>query len=469
MRWTTWAFVLAISAIATSELAAQRLRQPNSLQRVSYRYNYLAQAEESPSDLPATPNGEAAAVDADVVPAEASDEAKGGGDDAWDKGDSGCCDNGCCDGGCCGNGCCDGGCDSACGCCGRDAWTLFPNDECSCVKVGGWLQAGYHNRSTGLFNDYPDHFALHQAWVYAEKVAKAGACSWDWGFRADFMYGLDAQKTQAFGNPNADIPDSGTWDASWDNGVYGYAFPQLYGEIARGDFSLKFGHFFTLVGYEVVPATGNFFYSHAMTMFNSEPFTHTGALATYKASDDLEVYAGWTLGWDTGFDQLGDGSNFLGGFSASLTDSMTATYITTMGDMGDAIFPNGRGDGYTHSIVLDVNVTDNFNYVLQSDMVNLNTFGGNNDEIGVNQYFIYTLNDCWSYGSRVEWWKSDAGFDHGGQSNPTGQSISYYGWTTGLNYIPHPNLRIRPEIRHDWSPAADYDKYVFGVDMVMTF
>ena len=122
-------------------------------------------------------------------------------------------------------------------------------------------------------------------------------------------YGTDAQKTQAFGN------DDGIWDVTFDNGPYGWAMPQAYLEFAAGDWSVKVGHFFTLVGYEVVPAVGNFFYSHAYTMFNSEPFTHTGALATYTGYENLTLYGGWTLGWDTGFDQYGGGSSFLGGFS----------------------------------------------------------------------------------------------------------------------------------------------------------
>ena len=61
-----------------------------------------------------------------------------------------------------------------------------------------------------------------------------------------------------------------------------------------GDLSIKAGHFFTLIGYEVVGATGNFFYSHAFTMNNSEPFTHTGVLGTYDLGDGYTSYFGWT-------------------------------------------------------------------------------------------------------------------------------------------------------------------------------
>src|SRR5690606_21833194 len=125
--------------------------------------------------------------------------------------------------------------------------------------------------------------------------------------------------------------DPGHWDYlnGWDHGYYGWAMPQLYAEVAYGDLSVIAGHFYTLLGYEVVPATGNFFYSHAFTMYNSEAFTHTGVLATYSASDNLTLYGGWTLGWDTGFNQFGGGSSFLGGASVGITDDATITYILT--------------------------------------------------------------------------------------------------------------------------------------------
>ena len=76
------------------------------------------------------------------------------------------------------------------------------------------------------------------------------------------VYGTDAQKTQAFGNPGAGVRGFGTFDASLDHGEYGWAIPQAYAEVAVGDLSVKVGHFFTPIGYEVIPVTGNFFRSH---------------------------------------------------------------------------------------------------------------------------------------------------------------------------------------------------------------
>ena len=362
----------------------------------------------------------------------------------------------------CGSGC-GGGCSlGLCDCNLGDAWTLsgaIHGDCPPCVNVGGWIAAGYHSEANDLFLDTPDQFSVTQLWLYAEKVA---SCESPFGFRVDAVYGIDADDTQAFGNP------PGSWDflngLDYDDG-YGIAIPQLYGEVALSDtWSIKAGHFYTLIGYEVVTAPDNFFYSHAMTMFNSEPFTHTGVLATGALSDELTVYAGWTLGWDTGFDQLDDGSSWLGGFSVTLSDNAAFTYISTAGNFG------WRGDdAYSHSLVFDVSLTDSVNYVLQSDLVRVD--GTGEDNVGINQYFLYSVSDCLGLGARMEWWKGDVltGYAPHGGVLPAAGSLSYYAATFGANIRPHANVVVRPEVRVDWSPAADYDQSYFAIDAIFTF
>ena len=199
-------------------------------------------------------------------------------------------------------------------------------------------------------------------------------------------------------------------------------------------------------------------------MFNSEPFTHTGVIGSYSVSDNLEVYGGWTLGWDTGFDQLNSGSSFLGGFSATLSDDLTFTYIATAGNFG------WRGDdAYSHSMVFDAQLTDSLNYVLQSDLVRVDQTG--EDNVGINQYLLYSVNDCLGLGTRLEWWKGDVltGYAPHGGVLPASGSQSYYAATFGANIRPHGNLVVRPEYRYDWSPALGYDQGYFAVDAIVTF
>ena len=319
-------------------------------------------------------------------------------------------------------------------------------DECdSGPTIGGWMQWGYHSQDTpgiGRFNSHPHRFNMHQGWIYVEKKAD-GCKGLDWGYRADWVYGVDGADTQSFGN----TPGRFDYLNGFDHGIYGWAIPQLYAELAYGDLSVKAGHFYTIVGYEVVTAPDNFFYSHAYTMYNSEPFTHTGVLASYAVSEKVQVHAGWTLGWDTGFDRFDDGSNFLGGASVGLTDNVTFTYITTIGDFG------WRGEGYAHSAVLGYSVTEKLNYVLQSDLVETNA--GADHQYGVHQYLLYAINDCLGAGARLEWWKN--------------ADNSQYEATFGVNIKPHANLVIRPEIRHDWNPGNRQNVTTFGSDVILTF
>lgn len=477
MKLSSWAWAWALmGCLFLSDASAQGLRQPFSVQPAGFDYNrYLNEDTASPSDQPA-PVVNSTQHSAPAPVAQGAPVASAGCD-------TGCassgCDAACCDSGCSSCGCASacnscGGC-SSCGCgCGLNLTSLTNSlglgncclgepfslgsalfCEGSCWTAGGWTQVGYHDENNGQFNNHRGDVNLHQQWLYLEKTAKPTDCCWDWGFRADLMYGVDGADTQAFGNTLGGDGNPRGWDTGWNHGIYGWALPQLYLEVARGDLSIKAGHFYTLVGYEVVAAPDNFFYSHSFTMYNSEPFTHTGVIATYSVNDCLDVYAGWTLGWDTGFDQFDDGNSFLGGVSATLTDDITMTYISTIGDFG------WRGDdGYMQSVVFDTQLTDNLQWVFQTDYLRVDETG--EDNTGINQYFIYTINDCLSLGHRVEWWKTDPLIAGAG-------SLSVYESTWGINYKPHANLIVRPEIREEWSPALDYDQTIFGVDVIATY
>ncbi|MEL6105783.1 MAG: porin [Planctomycetota bacterium] len=363
---------------------------------------------------------------------------------------------------------CDGGCDSGCnsGCGGGlfdcdlgDPFALF-GEACG-YAAGGWVQMGYHDKAIPLFNSRPDEYQLHQAWFWAEKTMDT-SCGFDWGARIDYIYGTDSQDTQAFGINNDH------WDNGWDNGSdYGHAIPQLYMEMGYGDWTIKAGHFYTIIGWEVVTAPDNFFYSHAYTMYNSEPFTHTGALATLSVSEDLEVYGGWVLGWDSGFEDNGDA--FLGGASLAVSEDINLIYATVAGRFADNLGGNERG--YMHSIVADVAVTDSLQYIFQSDYLDTQDASGAGvrNTIGINQYLIYTMSDCLAAGARMEWYNEDGVFNTFGNEN------DIYALTLGLNVKPHANLIVRPEVRFDWDDNSVLgleggdDQTTFGIDTIFLF
>ncbi|ODA30326.1 hypothetical protein A6X21_00100 [Planctopirus hydrillae] len=320
------------------------------------------------------------------------------------------------------------------------------------IVFGGWADLGYSSNPDLSFTDAgeDDNVNMSQLYMFVKKEAD-GSKGIDWGFRFDALYGTDGNDAQSFGNPKPTYDNS----ATFDHGIYEWALPQLYGEIAVGDVSVKMGHFYTIVGYEVVTSPDNFFYSRQLTFWNSEPFTHTGALATWKASDKLTVWGGWTAGWDTGFAQFNGGSNFLGGFNYAATDKLSFIYTTALGDFG------ARGTGAINSFILSYMITEKLQYVGQYDVLGTNndvdfqTDGVARDSGGLINYLFYTINDQWKTGARWEWYKPDG--------------VSYYEMTYGVNYKPTQNFVLRPEVRYQWSPGISYEEFIFGVDAIFKF
>jgi len=372
----------------------------------------------------------------------------------------------------------------ACGCktsncgkasCGGSAWF-----------AGGWLNGGIMTNFTNNdvrndpvpFSNPAGEFLGNQAWAYFGKEADNGGHGWAWGARVDFVYGADGPDTQSFGD--------GGWDFGWNSGgEYGSAIPQIYGEIAYNDLSVKIGHFYTILGYEVVQAPQNFFYSHSYAMSYGEPFTHTGMLAEYAYDDCTTLWGGFTFGWDSGFDNVNDAYTYLGGARRQLSDNVTATYAFTFGDYGNGIGPAGnQGDIYSHSLVLDVQLTDRVNYVFVHDLgVNYALGGpaGNAEWYGISNYLFYTINECWKAGVRLEWF-DDADGLRIATVNDGLNDLHYWGATVGLNWTPRENIIIRPEFRFDWASShSDMDfndvfvnntknnLELFAIDFIWTF
>jgi hypothetical protein len=387
----------------------------------------------------------------------------------------------------CGTVSCDGGCGGGCGsggllglgllggdCCLGEPWKLISEPICG-INIGGWTSVGYHSHANpNSFNNYDGRVQLGQQWFFAEKVAD-GSEGLGFGGRIDYVYGTDAPDTQAFGIPN------NHWDNSWDNGTpgvgglspgYGHALPQVYGEVAMGDLSVKVGHFFTIVGNEVVQATGNFFYSRQFTFYNAEPFTHTGALSTYNLDDCTQLYNGYVMGWDSGFEDNGDA--YIGGIKRKVSDNLSLLYTTVLGRFGDGNPAVGERGG-VHNFIMTANLTDNLTYINQTDYLYTNNAGGvtQRNTYGNINYLIYKVNDCLSVGQRFEWFNI-SGLGIG--NNVPRQNDDVYNYTVGLNYKLNSNLMVRPETRWvfdkqrvGFNERNESSQASFGGDILFTF
>jgi hypothetical protein len=146
----------------------------------------------------------------------------------------------------------------------------------------------------------------------------------------------------------------------------------------------------------------------------------------------------------------------LGGLAYQATDAIKVIYITTIGDLGLR-----GGDAYYHSFVVDLALTERLGWIIQSDLLSV----GETDELdkGITNYLFYTINDCWKVGMRAEWWYN------GNVANNVPDNTEHTALTFGLNYRPHANLVLRPEVRWNRSQDDQYDVDLFGIDAVVTF
>lgn len=453
--------LLAISAVG------QDLQQPDSIDLNTYAYNYYYQeAAPSPSDLRVEPPTVDDAGDdwADGKDGDKHGKGKGRGVAGWLG----------------------------------DRWSLD-----GFINFGGTVNADNPvNRFNGpvTFNDRDD-FMLNQLYLSLGRAADNGGCGFDWGARVDFLFGTDYIFTQSVGletKDNGDNAWNGLTTGLGNPDLYGLALPQAYVDLAYNKLNFRLGHFYTIMGYERVAANRNFFYSHAYTMQYGEPFTHTGGLLTWSG-DRLTLNGGLVNGWNK-TDAVSDKLAFLGGVTytpESERYSLTLSVISGEED-GTAPLPvpPATSPRNAYSLVLNYHVTSRLNYVFQHDYGKQHDrFGPNVDAewYGINQYLFYTLNDCWRFGARFEWFRDDDGArlsaapvrvgGPGGlglmlPGGPADFAGNYYNVTLGANWTPRANIVVRPEVRWDWSDgtaAAPFDdfssdsQFTAAVDAIIAF
>jgi hypothetical protein len=399
------------------------------------------------------------------------------------------------------------------------------------IKWGGWINGSItHN-----FNEPDDNFngpvtfgdrhnegQLNQFYLWLQRAVTASGSKWDVGGRFDFMLGTDAIFTQGYGVPAQDLRsldplNRGDWDLFLldDNRFYGIALPQAFLEInvpIGTGLSVKVGHFYTPIGYEVVTAPDNFFFTKPYTFQYGEPFTHTGILGSYTFNDNWSamlgaVTASATGGWDGNFfnTQI-ENWDALAGATWTSTDKNYSVGITgTAGPRSEDF-----GDLWAiYSIVAKANFLNNtLHYIFQHDhgfADNVLTARGVRDArwYGINQYLLYDINDKVSVGLRGEWFRDEDGFRVLGPArcgagfnvegtNPDGSlntsnyacpnnatvigADNYYEVTVGMTYKPVKWVSLRPNLRYDWTDkirafdtGTSTDQFIMSGDVLVVF
>lgn len=373
--------------------------------------------------------------------------------------------------------CGDGG---ASGCCsdfqcgspgGTPTWRGAAARWLRAIEFEAWLDQGVtintlspRNRSNRpvTFNDGSNEYQMNQLYLVLDKPVDDSGWSWDLGGRVDFLYGTDARFT---GSRGLELRRDGA--PKWNSEDYGLSMPQLYAEIYapwwRG-VRFKLGHFYTILGYETVPAVDNFFYSHSYTMQYGEPFTHTGLLASAPVGP-FHVNAGFSRGWDN-WEDNNNGLDVLAGISWKTPDERIELALAACSGPEQDEPPSNANMRTVYSLVGKFQLTERWLYVVQHDLgIDENAVDQRDRDahwFGLNQYLFYTFNPYWSGGLRFEWFRDEDAY----RIDPV-NAADYYELTLGVNYKPSNRLICRSELRWDWATgmAPGYRPFGDGTEM----
>jgi hypothetical protein len=421
-----------------------------------------------------------------------------------------------------------GSCGCGCGCDNGHRWTNLLGDQCKLdcpdvktnrwfdpdchpwlkcenITVTGWIEAGIsgHDGPRGDGYNGPDGFAdrdgelqVNQVYTTIQRAVKpTDECTWVTGFTIDTLVGSDYRYPLSRG---LDAQDNGNPRIYFDDRkFYGEAIPQAYLEVANTKWDFKIGHWYTLLGNEVVIPTGNFFYTHNYSFLYAYPFTHTGVLGTYTKDDYVTYNIGVEQGWDN-FDDTDHGVGVIGGVTVKSCDKKT-TLAYFFEDSREPIAGVTGPDAnrFTNSIVVTENLTDRTTLVLENAdgfQADGNGHGGDASWFGFTSWLTYQMNCCWTTGFRAEWFRDTNGTrvapvgDFTVPPTPGANTASSGGfagdftdYTYGFNYKYSGNLTLRPEIRYDmydpnggtgpkpFSSGTSNHQWVYSCDAILLF
>ena len=331
----------------------------------------------------------------------------------------------------------------------------------SFVRFRGWVNGGYtfntdapKSNFSGPYNaidrDVPQ---FNQFYLIAERPLPQVSGEWGIGGRVDLLWGYDYFLTQSTGFER-DSDGSPGWNAN----RYGLALPQIYGEVGSKDLSLKLGHFYTIIGYEGVPAINNFFYSKSYAYQFAGPFTHWGGMMSWRPTGEWHLQAGVHNGWDTFKRDVKNRPGVI--VSAEYAHSSNIWSVGAALTTGDepSAKQNDVANRTRYSVIAKIRPLERVEYVFHHHLAfqkDGKLSGGTSQWYGIDQYLYYTISQYVKTGLRFEWFRDDDGTRVSGspiRGNPNRGPFegNFYSLSVGLNVKPHANVLIRPEVRRDW-------------------
>ena len=365
--------------------------------------------------------------------------------------------------------------------------------------ISGWVEGGFtgnfnsprDNQNFGrLFDDRSNEPMLNQAVITLERTLDPKATGFDWGFKAQVMYGTDARFIHSQGLLDKALKTN-YQQLDVVEAYLNLHFPVL----TSGGVDVKIGKFVTLEGAETIDPRSNIFYSHSYIFNYGIPFNHTGIMTTTHLTKVVDIYAGITRGVNTSLQDNNSSPAFHGGFGLNFNEGKFVLTATT--HIGPETANNNRSQRYLNDVTATWKVTDKFTSI--TDLNYIYDAAANAQGYGLAQYFTYAFNDKVSAGVRAEVWRDEKGFYVTSFADPNdpsralrgqaatdvrtvgGGSTTYGALTVGMNLkptVPKPfSLTIRPEVRVDTSlnntrpfnNSSSRTMVTAGLDFLLTF
>jgi len=339
------------------------------------------------------------------------------------------------------------------------------------TTLSGYVSTGYKfgsgNASTGYFRAGEDIDAFSLDVIDLKLSSAQGDGAMDTGYTVELWMGPAAT-------------DIGTGDSG--AGTSTVELMQANIDLRISGIDLKIGQFGTVVGNEVYNYNENAFYTHSWG-FAIEPTHHTGILASYTVSDDLQIGVGLANSTAASINAKGanaENKTVLATVSYTLpsgTGALAGTelyyaYVAGADSSGSA---DTNTDYHYSSIALPELVANLTAKVVWDHVEHAGTTGyaGTNSDV-VGLYLGYSLNDTTTLNVRYEAGNINT---HAGASSATASTIggdnmdNLQSLSIGVNHKIWDNVISRIEYRHDEvdTTGTDDQQEVIALNLIYTF
>jgi len=340
------------------------------------------------------------------------------------------------------------------------------------IEYGGWIQGSVtyaFDKSNGdietrVFDFEDQDPTLNQVAFFVDKQLDTEK-SFDIGGRLEMIWGGDARFTASNGLFDDDEDTQEQFDLT-----------QLYVDLVlipgENSLTLRAGKFITPLGYELVNPEANAFYSHNL-LFLLVPYSHTGVLLTYQASENLSVFGGISRGWDQSLEDNNDAIDFIGGGTFAFSEATEAILSFTTG-------PEYADDNSHYktaiNLILSHQLSDQIFIAGEATYIYDSNQGQNGDAAntyGVGAWIGYTLTDEVTLNGRASWLNDTSRVD--------GFDTNVYEATVGVDIRPFVSdeigkgLRFRPELRGDYAQDSIFDdgddnlQFTAAIDAIFSY